>query len=118
MALSIQENVREGDLSFALMNWVGVIAKCVWAGLAWWMVRRVRRWRRAVLGLSWATGVVLALYGAAGTIEKALMQFGVRAVASSIGEDALIWYLLVWDPYWLLGGLLFLAATWRYQRDS
>jgi hypothetical protein len=46
------------------------------------------------------------------------MQADIVDVRASIGEDALIWYVALWEPYWLLGGLLFLGATARYQRDT
>ncbi len=26
------------------------------------------------------------------------------------------WYLVLWEPVWLLSGALFLAAVWRYSR--
>jgi hypothetical protein len=118
LALSIQEDLRDDDTTLLIENWSGVAAKLVWALLAWTMFRRVTRFRRIVLLLGWATGILLTLYGGLGIVEKALMQAGVVDIATSIGEDALIWYLLLWDPYWLLGGLLFLAATWMYQRET
>jgi hypothetical protein len=28
------------------------------------------------------------------------------------------WHLALWDPFWLLGGVLFLAAGRAYQRSA
>jgi hypothetical protein len=120
LAQSIQNQLADNDSSLWLQNWLGVAAKCVWALLAFHMYRRVhqRLARQIILVLGWATGVLLTLYGIAGTFEKLLMQFGAIEVAKSIGEDALIWYLLLWDPWRLLGGILFIAAVRRYEWET
>jgi hypothetical protein len=117
LALSIREAVRDNDTSFQVQNWIGVAAKLTWAGIAWLMVRRVTRYRRVILVIAWAASIALILYGLIGMVEKALMVSGVIDVAASIGDNAVIWYLLLWDPWWLLGGILFTVATWSYQRE-
>jgi hypothetical protein len=83
----------------------------------------VRPWGRAlprrllVIG-SWATGSLLTLYGAANLIQHGLMEIGVAGVPDDLGETAVTWHLVLWDPFWLLGGLLFLAAARVYTRTS
>ena len=83
----------------------------------------VRPWgralpRRALLAAAWAAGALLTLYGAANAVDHGRMVAGTRATPEILGERAARWHLLLWDPVWLLGGLLFLAAAWSYQRRS
>lgn len=85
----------------------------------------VGRWGRAVLlrGSVWAAGAVFLVYALANFVDHGLMEAGVRSVPHALGERALRWHLLLWDPWWLLGGTLssslrrgrFLPA-WRAAR--
>jgi hypothetical protein len=61
-----------------------------------------------------AAGVVLALYGAAQVL------LGAVALTGLLGEPedprALRWHVLLWDPWFLLWGLLLLLAVRRRRR--
>jgi hypothetical protein len=46
------------------------------------------------------------------------MELGARDVPTDIGDTAMLWYVLLWEPLWLLGGLLFLAATRQAARTT
>jgi hypothetical protein len=83
----------------------------------------VRPWGRALprrlLGIAaWATGALLTLYGAANLVQHGLMEIGWADIPEGLGANAVRWHLALWDPFWLAGGLLFLAAAWAYSRNS
>ena len=58
----------------------------------------------------------LALYGAVNLAVFALMALGAREVPASVGDDAVVWYLALWEPLWILGGAPFLAAARSTRR--
>lgn len=82
----------------------------------------VRPWgrllpRRLLLMAGWGAVAVMAVYeGAASLVQHALMVAGVIDIPAGLGATAARWHLALWDPWWLLGGILFGLATWRYQR--
>ena len=81
----------------------------------------VRPWgrllpRRGLIAAVWAAGVLLTLYGGANLIDHGRMVAGLRPTPEVLGQQAARWHLLLWDPVWLLGGVLFLAAAWQHQR--
>ena len=45
-----------------------------------------------------------------------LILAGVLDGPPGADRAVLRWYALLWEPYWLLGGVLFLTASYRYQR--
>jgi hypothetical protein len=70
--------------------------------------------RLGLLVLGWGGGALLAVYGGVPLIMNALQFGGLLRVGGSVDWTTLRWHLLVWDPSWLLGGLLFLLAAWSY----
>ncbi|NHD16666.1 MULTISPECIES: DUF3995 domain-containing protein [unclassified Actinopolyspora] len=99
---------------FTLVN-IGAAALKAGLGLVAWLAAREWR-RRAVRGLLalalWASGVVCALYGVFGLVGNGLVLAGVVPVAG--GVSSWYWYyVLLWDPFWVLGGALLLAAALR-----
>jgi len=46
------------------------------------------------------------------------MATGLRSIPDAMGDDAVIWYLVVWEPFWILGGVLFLLTAWGFQRST
>ena len=66
---------------------------------------------------TWLAAVLLTLYGGANVIDHGAMVIGFRDTPEVLGERAARWHLLLWDPVWLLGGLLFLAAA-RHRRGA
>ncbi|WP_294084990.1 DUF3995 domain-containing protein [Sphaerobacter sp.] len=79
--------------------------------------RHLPRWLLLVAG--WGAVAVMAVYeGAASLAQHALMVAGVIDIPAGLGPTAARWHLALWDPWWLLGGILFGVATWRYQRRS
>jgi hypothetical protein len=46
------------------------------------------------------------------------MVAGVLDIPAGLGEASARWHLVLWDPWWLLGGVLLGLATWVFQRAS
>jgi len=118
LAVEIERDARARDSDAIALTWATGALK-VLAGLL--ALALVRPWgaripRRLLLVAAAAAGAGFTLYGAAGLVEKILMEAGAIDVSASFGSDRVVWYLLVWDPYWLLGGILFLLAAVRFRR--
>jgi hypothetical protein len=58
----------------------------------------------------------MLLYGAANLAVRAAMAAGLLATPGSMHSDAARWHLLLWDPWWVLGGVLFVLAAWSSRR--
>lgn len=118
LANIIQEYVRTGDPNFILTTWVTVVLKITGGLLA---LATFQRWGqmiplRLLLTLLIAAGVLLTLYGVAGFVEKALMLSGVIDIPESMGRGPAWWYLVIWEPWWILGGVLFLLTAHATRR--
>lgn len=74
--------------------------------------------RRGLVAGTLAAGVLLALYGVASLVDHVLMLTGVRDIPELLGERAAWWHALLWDPWWILGGALFLAAARPARRTA
>ena len=74
------------------------------------------RWR--LRAAAWAGGGLALLYGAASLVQHALMLTGVIAAPARLGRIAARWHLLLWDPWWILGGVLFVATAWLTGQSS
>ena len=70
-----------------------------------------------LLGL-WGAGAGFLVYGLLNFADVALMALDVRDVPDGFGEDAVIWYLTLWEPLWIIGGVLFLLTARRFTRVS
>ncbi|HKT38660.1 MAG TPA: hypothetical protein VJR48_09835, partial [Ktedonobacterales bacterium] len=50
-------------------------------------------------------------------VVEGLVLGGAVPVSGPVDCEGLRWHVLLWDPFWLLGGVLFLLAAWQYQRS-
>ena len=66
---------------------------------------------------AWIVGLLLVVYGIANFVQHGLMDAGIIPIPASFGAEALPWHLLVWNPWWLAGGLLFVALAWYATGD-
>lgn len=120
-APAITKPVLAGDPGWIALLWLTGVLKLIAALLA---LALVRPWGRALprwllLTAGWGAFAIMALYeGAASLLQHALMVAGAIATPAGLGETSARWHLALWDPWWLLGGLLFGLATWAYQRRS
>lgn len=101
--------------SFVALLWATAVLKLLAAALALALGTGRPRWapRRLALFAGWATAALLSLYGLANLAQHLLIVAGVVERPAGLGA-ALVWHLLLWDPVWLAGGLLFSLATVRY----
>jgi hypothetical protein len=119
IARSLADRAAERDPAFVVTLWGAAAVKATLAALALALVRpATARFARPVRFAGWIAGGALTLYGAAGLIEFGLMALGAREIPTDVGDAAVLWYVLLWEPLWLLGGLLFLAATRQAARTT
>lgn len=71
------------------------------------------RWLRI---LALVGGGFMLLYGGALLVQHFLMVVGAVDTPESLGERASRWHLALWDPVWIIGGVLFLAAGRQSMR--
>ncbi|MFI6097449.1 DUF3995 domain-containing protein [Lentzea sp. NPDC051213] len=81
---------------------------------AWFSVG-LTRWRphRLVTALGWLGGAALLLRGAG--LEVALLTTN---LSEEVGEQQTRWSLLLWNPWFMLGGAFLLAATYLASAAS
>jgi hypothetical protein len=95
----------------------GALASSSWSPGCW-------PWRSFGLGAgpiarsaAWVVAAGLVLYGAMSFVDHLLMEVGARVTPRALGSTAVRWHLALWDPFWLLGGVLFVAAARACRRD-
>lgn len=122
---------REGSAGNPLLItvvWVSVALKLVAAGLGLavvlparpsgrLLVRRVTV-GRALLVTTWVAATVLTLYGGVLTLGGLLVQADVIHADATADHRALAWHTRLWDPWFLLWGLLLGTALTRHRRAS
>ncbi|MGI8855695.1 MAG: DUF3995 domain-containing protein [Thermomicrobiales bacterium] len=117
-APAITAHVLARDPGWIAILWATGVLKVV-AGLL--ALALVRPWGRVfprwlLMIAAWGAVALMGLYeGAASMIQHALMVTGVIATPTGLGSRSARWHLLLWDPWWLVGGLLFAAAGWYYH---
>lgn len=114
----IEELARKGE--GGVLAWGATVLKA--AGVVF-ALALVQRWgrvfpRRLMLFAGWAGTAVLIGYGGVTVGTELLVVIG--AVEPPVGIDwyAFYWHLAVWDPYFLIWGVLLGLATRHYQRDT
>jgi uncharacterized protein DUF3995 len=75
----------------------------------------VRSWGRIIphwllLLAVWVLGVGMCLYGGLGLVSDVLHVTGV--INAPTNQKWFFWYLVLWDPWWVLGGVLYVATAW------
>lgn len=110
---AIEQQALDREPSFIALLWItGILKLCLdlvaLALVRPWGQRSRRLWRLA----AWIAGVGMILYGAGNGIEHLLMWRDVIATPEGLGEQAVGWHLALWDPWWLLGGVLFTLLAW------
>jgi hypothetical protein len=113
----IQKQVAEGDTTLLVLNTIGGLGKIAIGFLA---LATIARWGRAIprrlhLVLLYLGGVLLVVYGAANWTQMLLVDMGIVDVPRSIGEAQVRWYLCLWEPLWIIGGVLMILTAEAYR---
>lgn len=111
---------RAGNLGIILAVWAAAVLKiiaaivplaaCVTPGQA------ATARRRQMRVLAWFEAAILTIYGLVLTGAGLLVQSGVIAPAASADHRALAWHAYLWDPWFLLWGVLVTAALVRSRK--
>lgn len=106
---------RDGSTGLRAVVWLTVLLKLAAAVLGLLAVRRglAAPPRRLARRLAWAAAIILSLYGGVLTVSGLLVETGVLAASADADRRALRWHAFLWDPWFLLWGLLLLAALLR-----
>ena len=109
---------RAGDAGIILAVWaaavlkiIGAIVPLAAAGVRPGQATTARR--RQVRVLAWLEAAILTIYGLVLTGAGLLVQSGAIAPAASADHRALAWHAYLWDPWFLLWGVLVTAALVR-----
>ena len=104
----IRELAAGRSASFITIVWASVALKLTYAGFALCVRSPCQRpsRRRALHGFGYMMGAFTILY--------AIAEAATAATSSGAWAS---WYLLVWDPVWLIGGVSTLALLWGHRQD-
>lgn len=116
----IAEMANARDAELLLINWISVGGKFALGLLA---LALLRPWSKRISSAlhicTWIAGALLTFYGAGNLIQHVLMLTGSIPVARLLGSpDAVRWHMFLWDPLWLIGGVLFLLLANNYRKTK
>jgi len=118
---SLERAGRTGYGNVMLAVWAAAALKGIAAVLPMLAVHGIARrpgWDRAVRALAWTEAAVLTGYGLILTSAGVLTQTGTVHTSPTADHHALAWHAYLWDPWFLLWGLLVTAALVRSRRHS
>lgn len=102
---------RDGGANARLALAAIVVLKLVGA---WLPLRAIRQpHRSAVRRLAWLEAGILAVYGGVLTATGLLVQAGLVHAGADADWKALDWHAYLWDPWFLVVGLMLLVALHR-----
>jgi hypothetical protein len=97
--------------------WLTVALKLIAAAVGLLAVAQLRWLRpgqsRIVRGAAWLAAAVLVLYGGVLTSVGLLVQADIVHASGHADHDALRWHAFLWDPWFLVWGLLLAIALTR-----
>ena len=114
---------RGGSASAVLLIgvWAAVLLKLIGTVLPLASRQPTRRsWHRVLRLLTVAEGAILTLYGLVLTAVGMGTQIGIVHTSSSADHRALAWHAYLWDPWFLVWGLLVVLTLWqsRHHRSK
>lgn len=119
---SLEEKGRAGNAGVMLAVWAAVVLVIIASVLPLLALRRLTSpaWNRIVWPLAWAEAAILTLYGGVNTGAGLLALAGVLPAPDNADDHwALAWHTYLWDPWFLIWGVLVAAALLRgRQRPS
>jgi len=114
---SIERLAEAHDPVIFLALWVTGLLKVAGALLALALVRPWGRRlpRRATMAVGWTVAAVLTAYGGILVAGEALVVGRVIRPSAPVAWKPLLWHLYLWDMSFLIWGILFGVATWRFR---
>jgi hypothetical protein len=70
--------------------------------------------RKLLRTCTWILGIGMVLYGGLGLISDVLHVTDL--INDPTNGKWFFWYLVLWDPWWVLGGVLYLIVAWVTRR--
>jgi hypothetical protein len=118
---TLEQQGRAGNPGIILAVWAAAVLKIIGAivPLAAAGVtpgQATTAWRRQMRVLAWLEAAILTVYGLALTGAGLLVQSGAIASAASADHRALAWHAYLWDPWFLLWGVLVTASLVRSRQ--
>jgi len=112
---SLEEQARAGSTSLTLLAWAAAFLKMIAALLPLAALHRPARpgWNRGAWVLAWLGAGILTFYGLVSTAASLLAWLGVFPVSPGDDHGALAWHVFLWGPWFLIWGLLIVAALLR-----
>ena len=108
---------RSGSAGLVIVVWLTVLLKLAVAGIGVAAVDQGRRLsfgrRRQVRATAWVAAMLLCLYGGVLSVVGWLVQLGVISAGAHADHRALRWHAFLWDPWFLVWGLLLIFALSR-----
>jgi hypothetical protein len=123
VGISLSRPGQAGHLAALLAVWGAAAVKAVAALLP---LLAVGVWPRTAKGglrrlarvLAWTEAAILTGYGLIWTASGLLVQAGVIKVAAHADRLGLEWHAYLWDPWFLIWGILVVLALWRSRPAS
>jgi hypothetical protein len=105
---------RARDPVILALNWAAAVLKLAGGVLALALVQSWGRRlpNRPLIMTARAGAVLLIIYGTVQTASVLLVRLGVVRLADPVEPDVILWRLLLWEPWFLVWGLLLGAAVW------
>ena len=115
LARDLQLHADRRDTGFVALVGVTGLLKLAASLLALELLRPARDHvtRGRVVLLARAAGALTLTYGLVMLAEKALMALGAIDTPAELEGSVLTWYLVLWEPSFVIGGALLLAAARR-----
>ena len=70
--------------------------------------RVILQWRTLLIA-AWVVGIGMCVYGGLGLVSDVLHVTGV--IADPTNREWFLVFLVLWDPWWVLGGILYMATA-------
>ncbi len=121
VGISLSQPGQAGRAAALLAVWGAAVVKAVAAVLPLlvvigWQDMTDRRWSRSARRLAWVEAAILTGYGLVLTVPGLLVQADVIKAAANADHTALEWHAYLWDPWFLLWGILVVIALRRSRR--
>jgi Protein of unknown function (DUF3995) len=119
---TLEREGRAHTAGLLAVVWTTVALKLIAGGIGLLAIAQPqwlsRRRCRVVRGAAWLSAVVLVLYGGVLTSVGLLAQSDIVHASAHADHKALRWHAFLWDPWFLVWGLLLAAALTLTRRPS